>query len=156
VRLSVAAIGRIKTGPERALCDDYRARADAAGRALGLGPVAEREIDGRRLATAAAETAALLDSAPSGAKLIVMDERGAALPSRAFADRLAAWRDSGARETVFLIGGADGMTEAARSRADMILAFGPATWPHRLARIMLYEQIYRAFTILGGSAYHKE
>lgn len=156
MRLAVAAIGRIKAGPERALADDYRERADAAGRALGLGPVTEREIDPRRLNGPEAETAALLAAAPAGAKLAVMDERGRALPSRAFADTIALWRDSGARDAVFLIGGAEGMAQAARDRADLVLAFGPATWPHRLARVMLYEQIYRAFTILGGSAYHKE
>lgn len=156
MRLGVAAIGRIRAGPERALADDYRQRADAAGRALGLGPVTEREIDPRKLAGAAAETQALLDAMPDGARLAVLDERGKALPSREFAERIAAWRDSGARDAVFLIGGADGMTQAVRDRADLVLAFGPATWPHRLARVMLYEQIYRAFTILGGSAYHKE
>ena len=156
MRLAVTAIGRLKAGPERALADDYRRRADAAGRPLGLGPVAEREIDPRRLATPDAETQALLAAVPDGARLAVLDERGQALASRAFADRLALWRDAGARDAVFLIGGADGMTQAARDRADLILAFGPATWPHRLARVMLYEQIYRAFTILSGSAYHKE
>ena len=151
MRLAVTAIGRLKAGPERALADDYRRRADAAGRPLGLGPVAEREM-----ATPDAETQALLAAVPDGARLAVLDERGQALASRAFADRLALWRDAGARDAVFLIGGADGMTQAARDRADLILAFGPATWPHRLARVMLYEQIYRAFTILSGSAYHKE
>lgn len=156
MRLSVAAIGRVRSGPERALIDDYRQRADAAGRALGLGPVTEREIDPRRLSGAEAETAALLAAAPPGAKLVVMDERGRALSSRTFAETLGAWRDSGARDAAFLIGGAEGMTQTARDRADLVLAFGPATWPHRLARAMLFEQIYRAFTILGGSAYHKE
>ncbi len=156
MRLGVIAAGRLKSGPERDLADDYRQRADAAGRGLGLGPVAEREIDPRKLTTREAETAALLDAAPDGARLAVLDERGKALPSRAFAEQIAAWRDQGARDTAFLIGGAEGMTDAARERADLVLAFGPATWPHRLARVMLYEQIYRALTILGGAAYHKE
>jgi 23S rRNA (pseudouridine1915-N3)-methyltransferase len=156
VRIGVIAVGRLKAGPERALCDDYRARAEAAGRALGAGPVTEREIDARKLSTSEAETQALLDAIPEGARVVVLDERGMALPSRVFAEKLGAWRDGAARDLVFLVGGAEGMTQAARSRADLVLAFGPATWPHRLARAMLYEQIYRALTILGGSAYHKE
>lgn len=156
MKIGVLAVGRLKAGPERALCDDYRARAEAAGRALGVGPVAEREIDARKLATSEAETQALLDAVPEGARVVVLDERGKALPSRELATRIEAWRDGGARDLVFLIGGAEGMTQAARDRADLVLAFGPATWPHRLARAMLYEQIYRALTILGGSAYHKE
>lgn len=156
MRISVTAIGRMKSGPERDLADDYMARANAAGRSLGLGPVEEREIDPRKLAGSEAETAALLDAAPAGARIVAMDERGRALTSRRFSETIAAWRDQGARDAVFLIGGADGLTQQARERADLVLAFGPATWPHRLARAMLYEQIYRAFTILGGAAYHKE
>ncbi len=155
MRIGVHAVGRLKQGPERMLADDYRARAEGAGRGIGLGPAMEREIDPRRLSSPQAETEALLDSVPAGARLVVLDERGRAIPSEEFASLLAAWRDSGVREAVFLIGGAEGMTGAARDRADLVLAFGPATWPHRLVRVMLWEQIYRALTILGGSSYHK-
>ncbi|HST36825.1 MAG TPA: 23S rRNA (pseudouridine(1915)-N(3))-methyltransferase RlmH [Allosphingosinicella sp.] len=87
---------------------------------------------------------------------ILLDETGEQLGSLAFAKRLETWRDGGKREARFLIGGADGFDEADRAGADLLLAFGKATWPHLLARAMLAEQLFRATSILANHPYHRE
>ncbi len=89
------------------------------------------------------------------ARTVLLDERGKAMSSEDFAALLGKWRDEGVRETRFLIGAADGHSDAERAAADLLLAFGPATWPHMLARAMLMEQLYRATTILAGHPYHR-
>ena len=88
-------------------------------------------------------------------RVILLDERGKNLSSEEFAATLGRWRDEGVRETRFLIGAADGHDEAMRADADLLIAFGKATWPHLLARAMLAEQLYRATTILAGHPYHR-
>lgn len=95
--------------------------------------------------------------APVGepARRVLLDERGEALSSTALAERLQAWRDAGVREARFLIGAADGHGPDERSGADLLLSFGPATWPHLLVRAMLAEQLYRAVAILAGHPYHR-
>lgn len=93
---------------------------------------------------------------PPGGVLIVLDERGQALPSLEFAGKLEKWRDDGKREARFLIGAADGHSSADRDRADLLLSFGPATWPHLLVRAMLAEQLFRATSILANHPYHRE
>ena len=92
----------------------------------------------------------------ANAVTIVLDERGEALASTAFARKLENWRDTGRREARFMIGAADGHDEAARDGADLLLSFGPATWPHMLARAMLAEQLFRATSILANHPYHRE
>ena len=87
---------------------------------------------------------------------VVLDERGETLSSVAFAQRIAHWRDEGVREARFLIGGANGFGAAERDRADLLLSFGQATWPHLLARAMLTEQLFRAVSILANHPYHRE
>ena len=94
--------------------------------------------------------------APASAVTIVLDEKGRALSSLELAARLSAWRDGGRREARFLIGAADGHDEAQRAAADLVLSFGPATWPHLLARAMLAEQLFRATAILANHPYHRE
>lgn len=91
-----------------------------------------------------------------GTKLVILDEKGDQLASRAFATMLGRWRDDGVRETRFLIGAADGFDDAQRAEADRLIAFGRATWPHLLARAMLAEQLFRATTILANHPYHRE
>lgn len=94
--------------------------------------------------------------APAGlTRTVLLDERGKTLTSEDFAAILERWRDEGVREARFLIGAADGHGEASRADADLLLAFGKATWPHLLARAMLAEQLYRATTILAGHPYHR-
>jgi 23S rRNA (pseudouridine1915-N3)-methyltransferase len=153
MRVTIVAAGRLRAGPERTLVSDYLARTEKSGRAVGLHPVAEVELEPK--GGLRQRTAALLDAVPKGAQLIVLDERGRAMESEAFARKLADLRDGGMRDIAFLIGDADGLHEEARARADVVLAFGPATWPHRLVRVMLAEQIYRAVAILAGSPYHR-
>ena len=94
--------------------------------------------------------------ASSGAVTVVVDERGATLSSMALAAKLEGWRDGGRREVRFLIGAADGHGDAGRAGADLLLSFGPATWPHLLARAMLAEQLFRATAILANHPYHRE
>ena len=88
-------------------------------------------------------------------KTILLDERGKVMDSEAFAGVLGRWRDDGIREARFVLGAADGHSDAERKDADLLLAFGPATWPHLLARAMLMEQLYRATTIIAGHPYHR-
>ena len=153
MRLTVTAVGRLRRGPERELVDDYRARADAAGRGVGLFPVSVQEIDAK--GGAEGEAQALLASLPPEAALIALDERGTEMSSEAFAALLARWRDEGRRDCVLMIGGADGFGRTVRDRADRTLAFGKMTWPHMMVRVMAMEQIYRAITILSGHPYHR-
>jgi 23S rRNA (pseudouridine1915-N3)-methyltransferase len=91
-----------------------------------------------------------------GTVSVVLDERGEAMGSLALAKRLEAWRDGGKREARFWIGAADGHDESLRSGADLLLSFGPATWPHLLVRAMLAEQLFRATSILANHPYHRE
>jgi 23S rRNA (pseudouridine1915-N3)-methyltransferase len=156
VKLTIAALGRMKSGPERDLVDTYVDRASATGRPVGLGPVSEQEIDNRSLTGADAESRALAASLPAGARLVLLDERGKAMASRDFARTLERWRDEGVRETVFAIGGADGHDRTQLPQPDLVMAFGPAVWPHKLVRVMLAEQIYRAVSILAGTPYHRD
>lgn len=93
---------------------------------------------------------------PDQGATVVLDERGTALGSVEFALRLERWRDAGKREIRFLIGAADGHGEAERQGADLLLSFGPATWPHLLVRAMLAEQLFRATAILANHPYHRE
>ena len=87
---------------------------------------------------------------------ILLDERGEPMSSMALAKILEKWRDTGKREARFLIGGADGHSDKDRAEADLLLSFGPATWPHLLARAMLAEQLFRAMSILANHPYHRE
>ena len=148
-------MGRLRSGPERALIDDYLTRFDRTGRPLGLGPVTEHEVEDKKNLGMSAE-AILLDRAmPSGALIATLDERGRVMTSPEFAEQLARWRDAGRQDVAFVIGGADGIDPALRARADFSLSFGKMVWPHMLVRVMLAEQIYRATTILSGGPYHR-
>ena len=98
----------------------------------------------------------ILPEPASNAVIIVLDERGQPLSSVDFAKKLEGWRDTGRREARFLIGAADGHDAGARNGADLLLSFGPATWPHMLARAMLAEQLFRATSILANHPYHRE
>jgi 23S rRNA (pseudouridine1915-N3)-methyltransferase len=154
LKISIIAIGRLGRADESSMAKAYAERASAAGRALGLGPVEIVEVEARKPgkpAEAEALTAQIGD-----AHLIACDEHGAALSSRDFAGRIAALRDQGVRRLAFVIGGADGLDPALVRAAHERLAFGPQTWPHALARVMLAEQVYRAVTILAGSPYHRD
>ena len=88
-------------------------------------------------------------------RTVLLDERGENLGSEGFARRLERWRDDGIRECRFVIGAADGHSQAERDNADLLISFGKATWPHLLARAMLCEQLFRATSLLAGHPYHR-
>ena len=150
MRVTVAAVGRLRRGPEYELVEKYRR--------LIRWPVEFQEIDVKRAMPAAEkrvrEGTLLLESVPKTAVAIALDETGASQTSRTFAEKMRRWQDDG-RDVAFLIGGADGIDQAILGQMDQKLAFGSMTWPHRLARCMLMEQIYRAQQILAGHPYHK-
>jgi 23S rRNA (pseudouridine1915-N3)-methyltransferase len=160
MRIVIAAVGRLKEGPERELAGRYRDRAVKAGRALGLhGPdvIEVKESRAREAERRATEEAIALNGAiPDNAVKLVLDSRGQNASSDALAGLIRTWRDGGREAVYFIIGGADGLAEGLRDDAVMSLAFGSATWPHQLVRIMLLEQIYRAMTILSGHPYHRD
>jgi len=158
MRVTILAVGRLRAGPERELIDDYTARAAASGKALGLGSLTEREVE--TPGGADAESDKVMSQIPKGALCVLLDEHGEQVRTRVLAERIGKWRDSGQRDLLFLIGGADGHGAAIRQAAEdgrwPKIAFGVQTWPHRLVRVMLAEQIYRAFSILAGSPYHRD
>jgi 23S rRNA (pseudouridine1915-N3)-methyltransferase len=139
VLLHIVARGKIGRSPESELVDRYLKRI--------AWPVKLTELpDGKRAAP----------PVPPNSVAIVLDERGQALTSMELAKKLEQWRDGGKREARFEIGEAEGHGEADRAKADLMLSFGPATWPHLLVRAMLAEQLFRATSILAGHPYHRE
>ncbi|MDG2528400.1 23S rRNA (pseudouridine(1915)-N(3))-methyltransferase RlmH [Caulobacter endophyticus] len=154
MKITILTVGKLGRMVEAQLALDYASRATASGRALALGPVEILEVEARKPGKAA--EAEVLRPHLEGAYVIACDEHGKVHTSRAFAGRLERLRDDGQRRIVFLIGGADGLDPSILAQANELLAFGPQTWPHALARAMLAEQIYRAATILGGSPYHRD
>ncbi len=159
MRLVVISIGRLKQGPERELTERYRGRFDDIGRKLGFRGLELHEIPesrARDAATRVAEEAVTISAAiPEKAVLVALDERGDNIDSATFARHLGRWRDESVANTIFVIGGADGLSPDLRRKAKLTLAFGAATWPHQMVRIMLLEQVYRAATILAGHPYHR-
>ena len=155
MRVHICAVGRLRTGPERALIDDYITRFDRTGRGLGLGPLALHEVEDKKGGGMEAEAALLQRVIPKGTVIVALDERGTVLSSPEFSDRIAGWRDAGRGDLAFVIGGADGIAPGLRAQADVALSFGKMVWPHMLVRVMLSEQLYRAASILAGSPYHR-
>lgn len=101
------------------------------------------------------ESQLLLEAIDAHSKVIALDERGKNLSSEEFAQLLGKWQEQGDSKVAFLIGGAPGHSDAVRQRADLLLSFGKLTWPHKMVRPMLAEQLYRAYTILTGHPYHR-
>lgn len=159
MRVTILAIGRIKPGPEKDLIDDYKKRFDGAGSALGFSKLEIRELEVKKRVEGEErkrlEAQLLLEALPKGAFVIALDERGKTLSSKAFADLLAEKRDMSVPDLVFIIGGAEGLTDAVRQKAGKLMSFSPMTWPHILVRVMLNEQLYRGISILAGHPYHK-
>jgi 23S rRNA (pseudouridine1915-N3)-methyltransferase len=159
MRIQVGAVGRLKPGPERKLADAYLERTIALGRSAGIGPVGITEIAESRAATAdlrmADEAARLRAGLPDGAMTVALDGGGRDIASEEFAALIGRWRDGGTATLAFLIGGPDGLSPGIKATAGCRLAFGRMTWPHRLARLMLLEQIYRSVTILVNHPYHR-
>jgi 23S rRNA (pseudouridine1915-N3)-methyltransferase len=137
--LHIVARGKIGRGPEAELVERYLKRIPWPSRVTEL-----PESGGR------------VPGPADGGVSVLLDEKGEQLSSVQFARKLEAWRDAGRREVRFLIGGADGFGDAERAGADLLIAFGRATWPHLLARAMLAEQLWRATSILANHPYHRE
>ena len=138
MRLHVIARGKIGRSAEYDLCQRYA-----------------RRIAWPFMLTELPESGGTLPQPITPAREVLLDERGRQLSSEEFAALLGTWRDAGIREARFHLGGAEGHGEAARAQADLLLAFGPMTWPHLLARAMLIEQLWRATSILAGHPYHR-
>jgi 23S rRNA (pseudouridine1915-N3)-methyltransferase len=159
MRLVVISIGRLKQGPERELAERYRERFGDIGRKLGFRGLEIHEIPESRARDAATriseEAAAISAAIPDKSVLVTLDERGDNIDSSAFARHLGRWRDDSVANTIFVIGGADGLSPDLRRKATLRVAFGAATWPHQMVRVMLLEQVYRAATILAGHPYHR-
>ncbi len=159
MRVVIAAVGRLKQGPERELAASYRKRAETTGRPLGFRDIEVIEIresrahdvERRRLE----ESIAIANVIPEAAVVVALDERGENLDSPALAGLLREWRAEDRAAACFIVGGADGLAPSLIERAQLRLAFGKATWPRQLVRIMLLEQLYRAGTILAGHPYHR-
>ena len=151
MKIVIAAVGRIKSGPEKSLIESYRTRLPWS--------VDVREVDHKKDSspqkTTQTETDSMIGLIPKGARIICLDSRGKSLDSAAFAKRIGHWRDDGEANLGFLIGGPDGLAKSALDASDLTLAFGTATWPHALARVLLLEQLYRAHCILTGHPYHR-
>ncbi|GGB59229.1 23S rRNA (pseudouridine(1915)-N(3))-methyltransferase RlmH [Blastomonas aquatica] len=139
MRLHIIARGKIGRSPEAELVQRYVKRIQW--------PLAITELPDR---------GGTLPPPAPGSRTVMLDETGKHLGSMEFAQTLDRWREDGVRETRFLIGAADGFDTAERAGADLLIAFGRATWPHLLARAMLAEQLYRATSILAGHPYHRE
>ncbi|RWX74531.1 23S rRNA (pseudouridine(1915)-N(3))-methyltransferase RlmH [Neorhizobium lilium] len=159
MRISLFAVGRLKTGPEKELASRYLDRFAKTGPAVGLEFSRSIEIPESRASNAETrkkeEGSALEKALLEGSILVLLDERGKTLDSEAFASLLGRHRDSGKRDLMIAIGGADGLDPELRARADLVLNLGSMTWPHQLVRILIAEQLYRAVTILSGHPYHR-
>jgi len=159
MRIVVAAVGRLKQGPETELSERYRKRAAQTGRQLGLRDIEIIEIresraddPGKRMLE---ESIALANIIPQGAAVVLLDLHGENMDSGRLATQLAQWRSDYKPAVVFVIGGADGLAASFKDKAQLRLSFGAATWPHQLVRVMLLEQLYRITTILSGHPYHR-
>jgi len=151
MKITVIAVGRAKSGPEKDLYDNYARRITLP---FNLKEVEEKKpLSGAELKRREAEL--ILARVPEGAMLVALDETGKTMTSPAFAKKLGEWRDESIRNVVFVIGGADGLDDSVRKRANLVICFGKMTWPHMLVRGMLAEQIYRGLTILAGHPYHR-
>ena len=148
MRIRLIAVGRMRRGVERVLYEHYRQRL--------RWEVDLWEIDDRKTGSSKErEGEAILTAVPDGAVLVALDERGRDMASGVLAKKIGIWRDTGISDLAFAIGGADGLSDQVRQEADLLLAFGSATWPHLLVRGMLAEQLYRSQQILAGHPYHR-
>ena len=159
MKLIILTVGRLKSGPERELCERYAERLKAIAKAIGITGVQIAELsesNSRRPEDRMRDEAdRLLAALPDGAHLVLLDERGTSPTSEAFAGMIRKQRDAGAGALAFVIGGPDGLHATLREKAGQVLSFGALTMPHQIVRALLFEQLYRAGTILTGHPYHR-
>lgn len=152
MRVTLAAVGRDKSGPTRDLYQHYVKRL--------TWPFALREVEERKPLPSASlklrEAELLREAIPKGAVVVALDERGKNLSSPELAQIIGQWRDNSVQDLAFVIGGADGLHESLRDEATRSISFGRMTWPHMMVRVLLAEQLYRAQSILAGHPYHRE
>lgn len=157
MRVHLRVVGRLSgRSEERALVDDYTSRFAQTGRGLGWRFGTEVEVEDKKHGGMAAEAGLIRDALPVGSLLVCLDERGSVLSSPEFSKKLQNWADQGRSAVSFVIGGADGIDPSLRNEADFLLSFGKMVWPHKLVRVMLAEQLYRAASIAAGTPYHRE
>jgi len=159
MEVAIAAIGRLKAGPERELCERYLDRARKAGSKLGLRGFEVHEAPESRAARPADRMAqegeAILARIGGEARLVSLDAAGDPIDSQEFARNLSRDAAASVQRTVFVIGGADGLGKLILGRSERIFSFGRMTLPHQLVRVLLAEQLYRAVTMLSGHPYHR-
>lgn len=159
MRIVLLAVGRMKQGPERDLLSRYAGRAQASARSVGLTGFDLREVDESRarnpLERKRDEAKIIESDLPAGARLVVLDETGRSVSSPDFAADIGRARDADNPLYAVVVGGPDGLDAAFRSRAGLCIAYGAATFPHQIVRVLAAEQIYRAMTILAGHPYHR-
>jgi 23S rRNA (pseudouridine1915-N3)-methyltransferase len=153
MHITLISVGKLKAGPEKELVDDYVSRFNKAGPQIGLRSL--KLVDLASGGGLDAEGERILSALPKGAPAFRLDEFGTAMTSVKFAKRIETLRDAGTPELCFLIGGAEGYSKAVRQACPETLALGPQTWPHRLVKAMITEQLYRAVSLLAGLPYHK-
>lgn len=152
MKLRLILVGRSERGP---VADGVRVYLDRLKRSTKLEEVVLAEAGkGDAEYQVRTESERILAVLKPGERLVVLDERGKTLTSEGFAAQLGSWRDQGVRQVAFVIGGAYGMTDAVRAKADLVLSLSAMTFPHQLVRVLFAEQLYRAFTILQGGPYH--
>ena len=152
MRLVLVAVGRDRRGPASELAELYQKRCPWRIDVIDIAP----RTDGDTAKRMAQEAQKIRQALPDGAALVVLDERGDNLSSQELAEKLQVFQLKGRRVVAFVIGGADGLERSLVEHADVRLAFGRATWPHRFVRAMVMEQLYRVSTILSGHPYHRE
>lgn len=160
MRLILGGVGRLKAGPERELVERYLTRIRGLSRGAGISRVDTFEVEegsGRSAEERKRSEAGALQARlpPGPAVLIVFDEHGETLSSLSFAARIRKAREDAAPALALVIGGPDGLDETFRKTADLSFAFGAATLPHQLVRVLAAEQVYRALTIMSGHPYHR-
>jgi 23S rRNA (pseudouridine1915-N3)-methyltransferase len=139
MRYRVVAVGRVKDAALRAACDEY------LGRLRRYAKVEEQEVK---------DEARVLGAVPDGSRLVALSRRGEAWSSTALAEHTARW-ELEARDVTFAIGGADALPADVLAHAERVWSLSPLTLPHELARVIVYEQLYRAHTIRRGEPYHR-
>lgn len=158
MRILVLSVGRLKAGPEKALCERYHERAGPLARSHGFGNVDLVELaesSARHSEQRKAEEAKALLGRCGPGPVIVFDERGISLTSEQVAHKFSTWRDSGEAAINLIIGGPDGLDASVREAASLVLSFGAMTMPHQIVRALALEQVYRCLTILARHPYHR-
>ncbi len=151
MRLLIAAVGRMKPGPEQQLYADYLKRLPWKVECKEF-DVRLPEVKQRK----SREAELLLDACAKYERLVALDEGGGQLSSREFTRSLGKWRQQGVGSCAFVIGGADGLDKRVLEKAHLTWSLGRVTWPHLLVRALLAEQLYRAHSILTNHPYHRD